>query len=708
MQDIKSLPISKGVSYLAQGYIDYAEEVISNRAIVNLYDGLKPVNRYILWSLYTNGGFKRLTKSTRVAGNVLAYHPHGDSAVYKASVPMTDRSKAFAFPLLKGSGNFGDVSSGSGASAARYTEEMLHENAQEFFNELDGVDMIPNYDATLQEPTVLPVSFPNVLVNASEGIAVGFSSKIPSFNINDVLDLCIEYLQNGECTTVIAPDFVTKGYYIQNNKELQKLMRVGTASIKLRGKVVIQGKKILVTEVAYGKPITSLKKQIQNKEIKNIVNVGNISDFGGATLSIECRNKSCVDSVLYDLYKDTDLQYNYHANIVVVQNGVPKTMGVWKVIETWIQWRREVVIKHLNNEVENLKQKMRESDAFMTLINMTDVKNEFVSRVSNGGRKSACEWLKEQIGDKIPDDLFKFVSTRRLDMYYDGGELKSAYDKAKAELDVIVSYLDNVDTYLIDKFKALKSRYGSSCSRRTEITNVDYNFAKEEEVQVDTSTCYYAIKDNFIKKLRYPDDNNEYDYQFEASATDILIGFDNRGRVLRVYTQDLPFCGISDMGVYLPRYFELTDEDDDYRVMWMSPLDGGTKALLYSDGTMGFLDTSEWVDTKRQVKVLKNGISQYSDLIVEVFDELPEILMVCDNEGRLGWVDTSTIKRKNRVARTRVWNIKNGNSLTSYALYNKTDLLVNLNKPSNYEAPNIRLLQSETDFRGDDTEFIGL
>lgn len=709
MQTIDNLAVTEGVRYLAKGYIDYAKEVISERAIVNLYDGLKPVNRRILYMAKVNKCDTSFRKSARLAGDTLALHPHGDSAIYKASVPMVDRSGYQAFPTLRGSGNFGDISSGRSASAPRYTEEMLHANSKEFFGEMNGIDMIPNFDATMSEPSVLPVSFPNVLVNASEGIAVGFSSKIPSFNFNDVVDLCIEYIENGECTTEIVPDFVTRGYYIKNNKEIRKLMQVGKASLKLRGKVTVQGKNILVTEVPFGKSVASLKKQIEDKDIKNIVSCGDISDYDNGTgLLIECRTKASVDEVLYSLYKDTDLQYNYNANIVVVQDGVPRTFGVHKVIQNWVEWRKKVVTKHLGVELEACKTKMRDCEAFMKLIEMTEVKDEFVRRVSVDGKSKAIEWLREQVKDVIPADEIEFVATRRLDCYHTGGKYAQQYANAKAELELIQSELADIDGTLVNQLNKLKATYGGMHERRTEVTNVDYEFAKEKEEPVkDMSPCVYALNDGFLKKMRYADTTNQYEMQFEGVASDVLVAFDNYGRVLRVYAQDIELCSQYDTGVYLPRLLELGD-DKDCRIMWIGRLDGTEKALLYNDGTMGFLDTSEWVGSGRQVRVLKNGISTEASKITWVFDELPEVLAVMDNDGRVGWVKTDTIKHKHRTARTRVWTLKKDNILTAIWGGSYVELLTLLNNSSNYEAPKLKFLESEDDYLGDGSEFIAM
>ena len=711
MSEYTDLPISNGVNYIAKGYIDYAEEVITERAIPDLYDGLKPVLRKLLWAFHEKGKKGHsLIKSTTISGDTLSYHPHNSDAIYNAGALLTDLNGFAQFPLIKGHGNLGNVSSGARPSAPRYTEMCLHENSDEVFRELDGIDFVPNFDATLQEPKVLPVSFPLVLVNPSEGIAVGFSSKIPSFNFNDVIDLTIEYLRDGECHTVITPDFTTRGYYIQNKKELLKLMKVGKANLKLRGKYMINDKEILVTEVPFGKTVESLKKQIEQKDFNGVSSVGNLSDYEhGTGLYVKCKSKGKVDETLYYLYKDTDLQYNYHANITVVQDGKPREIGVWQVIEEWVKWRRTVVTRDIECRIEECKQRMRESEAFMQLINKEDLKKEFVSIVTNKGRKPGQEFLRSNFStEEIPDDLIKMVGSRPITDYHTGGKYAGDYEVAKAELEKMHHQVDNIDETLIAQLEQIKATYGASMQRHTEVTNTDYEFVKEdEEIPVDNSTVYYTLKDNFFRKLRYGTDE-EVDYLIKGTASDTLLAFDNRGRILRIYASELGLNSPNEMGVYLPRYFEL-EEDDDYKILWMGRLDGSKKMLLYSDGNVSFLDTSEWLESGRQIRVIKNGISsQHADKVCLVFDEIPEILAVTDNDGKIGWVDTNNIKRKFRTARTKVFNLSKDSYLMGYLTTNMVDLSVLLNNMSNYEAPKVRYLVNDNDYRGTGEEFYSL
>ena len=294
--DLKSL-ISDGIFYLARGYIEYSQEVITNRALPDIYDGLKPVQRRILATLNE----KKVTsfmKSATLSGDVLHLHPHGDASVYQSLVLMTDKNGSLAFPVVAGKGNFGGVFTTDKPAAARYTNVMLHPWSKEYFGEKHGVNYIPNYDATTTEPERLPVSFPAVLINATSGIAVGFKTTIPSFNFNDVCDLVIEYIKDGKCSTVICPDFVTGGYYIKDKKELQKLMKTGVGKIKLRGKAKIKDKEILATEIPYGKTIQGIVSRIIDKNIPSIRTAYNADDkTKKLKFKVACTTKSrTIDS----------------------------------------------------------------------------------------------------------------------------------------------------------------------------------------------------------------------------------------------------------------------------------------------------------------------------------------------------------------------------------------------------------------------------
>lgn len=705
MADLENM--SEGLSTLMKGYIDYSREVITNRALSDLRDGLKPVHRYILWSLKTSKA-KNMMKCSRIAGNVLAYHPHGDDSVYQSMVLMTDKHGSLAYPLLAGQGGFGGFYKTDQPAAKRYTEAMLSDLADEFFGELNGVDMIPNFDSTLTEPTVLPVSFPVILVNSMSGIAVGFKSKMPSFNFNDVIDLTIEYLENGECKTVIVPDFVNGGYYVKNNKELMKLMMTGTGKLKLRGKLKIEGKEITIYEFPAEKTIQGLKKQIDDKDINGVSSTGDFDDYKGAGLWVQCTSKNRVDEVIYSLYKDTDLQCTFNADMTVLCNGEPRRMGVWDIVAEWCKWRRSVLIKEYQVQLESCREAVKEAFAFVTVVSDIEKRDEIRRLLDYEGTASAEKFILDNYDNEIvTPELASWIVRRGANNFRDGGKYKQKYEDMQVRIKQLEGYIENIDQTIINQLKALKSRYGHRFPRRTEVTTKDYDFSQLQEVEaMDETPCEYVYKNGFLKKLQFTVGNEDADFIVSAKASDTLVAIDNRGRVLRIYCSDLPYNTATDTGTYLPRYFGL-DETDDYKIYYIGVLDGSTKMILYKDGNVGFLDTSEWVDVRRQVKVLEIGIStSHAHLVGAVLDEVPEMIFVTDTFGKVGFEYTENIARKCRTAKTRVFNLSKLAELDSYYACSVAEGMLLFNDLARYQAPKLAKIPNfELDFKGDIESF---
>ena len=662
--------VTLGVSYLTEGYIDYAREVIANRALPNVYDGLKPVNRRILVTFYKDKkSAEQFIKCARLTGNVLALHPHGDAAVYAALVLMTDKNGSLAFPSVEGSGNFGGVYKDDPPAASRYTEAKLSKSAEEYFGEMDGVNIVPNFDSTTTEPEVLPVNFPAVLVNATSGIAVGFRSNMPSFNFTDVCNLVTEYIDKGHCETVIYPDFVTGGYYVKNDKELQKLMRTGSAKLKLRGKATVAGKEIQVTEVPFGKTIQGIIKQINDKNIPSIRNAYDTDDFEhGCGFTVDCTNKQRVQEAQYALYRDTDFQYTYSADMTVVKDGVPVKMGVWDIIKVWTEWRKEVLRKAYYSRIEGLRKSMRESKAFMTIIN-SEHKEELIKIITTQGKDKGRLFVREKFTrEEVPEDLISWVCDRSISAYHTGGKYATEYATAELEMKKYSDALMDLGAVIKKQMQALIKKYGARLPRMTEVTNVDYAFETQSKQNItDNSTYFYGITNGFIKKCIASPSNVEF--ELIGKTNDVIMCLDNRGRILRVYGDDLPLTSLTEMGQYIPRLCNL-DEKDDYKITYACLIRGQKLMMLYKDGNVGFIDTNEWIGNNRKVKVIENGINKLSaPLLGKVFDvdKLPEYIMATDSKGRIGYFCTTDLKEKNRTARTRVLTISGEASLDSYA-----------------------------------------
>lgn len=659
--------ISSGVKYLGDGYIEYCQEVITDRALPSIRDGLKPVQRRILFTLANRKDKGSPVKSARLAGDVLALHPHGDASIYASMVLMTDNNGSMAFPLLKGTGNFSSVIDTEKAAADRYTEVAYPPQADEYFGEMDGVTFVPNFDSTTSEPLELPVSFPAVLVNASSGIAVGFRSNMPSFNFVDVCNLVKEYIHDGKCHTVIMPDFVTGGEYVQDNKELLKLMQTGKAHLVLRGKYVVNGKKIDVIELPYGTKIQNLVTQINNLESDYIKNAYDASDKDhGIAFSVICRNKDHVNEAVYQLYKDTNFQYTYNADMTAIDGGKPVAKGVWGIIESWVTWRREVLEKEYKFRLKNAEQAVRESKAVMAVVNDRAKCLEFVRIVAEEGKGNGAEYLRQNFSEEeVPSDLRDFITGRALSVFNNGGKYKAQFTNYSAEIKVLQNNLADIDAVISKQMDNLIDKYGSQYPRKTQISNISYNFeeaekkAKAEAVPVkDTSICYYMMRNNFLKKFRTVPDAEPNSVIIAGTASDVLFAIDNCGEILRIYGEDIPYTLGADTGVYLPTYCGVDNEfysQDNYLLTYISKVeDDKTLTLLYRDGCVGTLDVSE-LNTAKKSKLIRKGISaSEAPYLCGVFDSLPEVIVCTTTDNRLGWFYSKDIQKKGRTAKERM------------------------------------------------------
>lgn len=686
---------------IMQGYIDYAQTTIAERALVDGRDGLKSVQRRILYAMLElskkNKGFM---KCLDIIGKSSLYHPHGGDAIYQALVNLTDAKGGMNIPLIEGYGAFGSAVSNEGAAAYRYTEAKLHKECEDYFDEMNGIKMIPNFNATLEEPTLLPVKYPALLCNPSSGIAVGFSSNIPSFNFNDVLDLTCEYIEKGKCTTVIMPDFPTKGYYIRNDAELMKLMTKGKASLKLRGKVEVQDKSINIVEFPYGKTIQCILREIKTHNIQGIKNASDYQDHSADVLGVECTAKNRVQQVLMDLYRDTSLQSPFSAELTTVIDGAPVLMGVWDYVKVWVEWRREVLKKQYEYELKAYKAGVREPIAFMEILRDTNVRDKVVDLAVHTGSEEAVKYILEHCDNtKVDYELAKWAVRRGLNNFRNGDKYKKQYDDAMRTIKDLEDKLADIDKEILRQLKDLKARKGHLHPRQTEVTDVDYTFEKvEKEVLVDDSSCAFYIHDGFINKLRAPANTVPRGYQIMGKANDVLWGFDNYGHIFRIYAEHLPYDSVSGVGVYIPKYAGIKEQDA--RVIYVGTLDGKVKTIMYADGNIAQVDTAEWIDNVKQVKYLQNGISTTGTDTIGWVVDMPEegTLVGINSRGQVAIKRLKDIVYKSRTARTRVFRMQDA-ELTSIAVLSDAELFDTMPRFFEYEAPVMRNITDASDFK---------
>lgn len=672
--------------YLYKAYVDFAITLITERAIPAI-DGLKPAQRRIMVvakEFYDKrAGF---IKSKKIMSDVIGrLHPHGDC--YDVAVKMVDSRNAFNVPLIKGTGNFGSVFSSKSASAQRYTEMQMHDNAKEFFGEMNGVKYRPSFDEKETEPILLPVSYPSILVNSTNGIAVGISSYIPSFNISDVIDATIEYMETGDIAEPLIPDFPSGGTYVQNDEELWKIMETGVGKIKMRGNVEIDGSEIIIKDLPYGVTAEKIMKQVagedglmSNEGSRYIDDIKNLTGRNGFKISVYCSNANYVQTVLMLLYKKTDLQTTVTTQMNVIVDGKPELLGVKGIIREWCRFRKDVIVRQTEHDKSKLEKSLKISKAKYLYTKETDIVDKVIELLRAKKRAEARDYLQECFTELDKDDI-KTLLGMSISSLGDNDVFESEIQEYTNKIEVLNKRIADPSPAVIEDLRRVQGYY-KSYKRHTLISDRDYVFETKEEVVIDNSPCYVLIKDNFIKKVTrnsYFKEEN-YDLVLDCKASDTLLGIDNFGRVIRVYLKDIEYTTSDKVGTYLPQYLDL---DDSFDLLWLDLLTEATKMLIYSDGRIGMLDMSEWYGNSRCVKVIEKGVSAEVDKLIGVID-VPETLIVYTSKGRCGIEYLENIIVKSRTARKLTFKLEAGERITAYAPLTKVESIKVLSNHSKY------------------------
>lgn len=684
MSDLIYQGDSEAIRLCAEGFQEYSEELAVNRSFPSIHDGFKPVQRRGVFAFKDNKVTKP-TKSTKGVGYVMAIHPHGDGSIYDAMVRMTASNGSVKPHILDSDGNTGHSTKDNGHAAMRYTSMWLSPLALDLFlDDMEGVEWKDTETDEGQEPVALPAKFPMALTANAQGMGVGIANRVPSFNFLDVVNLTREYIKDGLKfnNQIIYPDFPNGGIVVANNVEMAKLMATGRASIKSRARIEIQKRDIVVTELPYDKTdvkVVNRIKELVRSNKEKLTKTGkpnpNYCKFPWVTsedhviletghnnfgIRIRCRKAADVTEVLNTLFRKGILQNKFTSSLIFTNGKGIMIKGVYGVIEEWHRFRRKVLTKKFNTLIDSFKNEMVTLGYFLKLVNDAPNRDEYLKLLTKGEAGSASEFLVELFPD-IPQDTATWISNRRAISFRDGGKEARRYDTLKATVDEYQNNLSDLDTYIYNELTRIAKTYGKDYPRLTEITFKDYVFTKREEVvEEDTGFAGFIIyKDGRIVKSRtvegYDSDSPEIMTIIKAQANSTLIGFDYVGNLLRVYGNDLPY-GSTD----LLSYFGVQGLVGNYRLMYMTLMDGSTKRLLYRDGRMSVLDTSEFIGKKNRKRLIRNGVPEdIGDTLLEVFNEedLDEYLYVADESGKLalGIVDWKALTVKSRLGRTRAF-----------------------------------------------------
>ena len=471
----------------------YSKYIIQDRAIPDVRDGLKPVQRRIMYSMYKekNTYDKPYKKSARAVGDVMGkYHPHGDSSIYDAIVRMSQDFK-MREPFVDMQGNNGSID-GDSAAASRYTEARLSKISNEMLRDIDKDTVVfaPNYDDTLLEPTVLPSRFPNLLVNGTTGISAGYATNIPPHNLGEVIDATIYRIDNPNCRLdtllnyVKGPDFPTGGQAIGKNG-IKEAYETGRGRILIRSKLSIEKNKIIITEIPYEVNKQLLVKKIDeiriDKKIDGIIDVRDESDKNGLQVTIELKKDANSKNILNYLYKNTELQVSYNYNMIAIVNRRPMQLGLIQILDAYIAHQKEVVTRRSNFDLAHAKKRYHIVEGLIKAISILD---EVIKTIRGSKNKADAiqnlikkyEFTEEQATEIVNLQLYRLTNTDIIVLQ----DEKNNLERIMAMLEAILASPDKLNTVIKEELKKIKKEYASP--RRTEIID------EVEEIKIDTTS----------------------------------------------------------------------------------------------------------------------------------------------------------------------------------------------------------------------------
>lgn len=654
---------------MQKSYIDYAMSVIIARALPDVRDGLKPVQRRTLYDMYELGirYDKPYRKSARIVGDTMGkYHPHGDSSIYDALVVMAQDFKK-GLPLVDGHGNFGSIE-GDGAAAMRYTEARLQKVTQEaYLADLDKnvVDFMPNFDETEKEPVVLPVKVPNLLVNGAEGIAVGMATSIPPHNFGEVIDGVIAYMKNPDITTaemmqyIPGPDFPTGGI-IANKDDLPAIYESGVGKIKIRGKIEIEkgkgGKdRMVITEIPYtmiganiGKFLNDVYGLVESKATSDITDITNQSSKEGIRIVLELKKGADIEALENLLYKKTKLEDTFGVNMLAVADGRPETMGVVPIIRHHVKFQYEIATRKYQTLLAKEQDKKEIQEGLIRACNVIDLIIEILrgSRSIKDAKACLTDGNTDHITFKNPSSKIMAQQLNFTDRQAQailemrlykliGLEIEALMKEHDETLKNIAKYEDILEhrssmaKVIIKELTAFKKAYGKE--RKTVIDNLKEAVVAAKKIEEQDVVFlmdrfgYAKIVDTSVYERNKEAANAEYRHIFTCKNTDKICIFTDKGQMHLLKVLDLPYGKFRDKGTPIDNLCNYDSKEEN--VVYLAGLEHvSSHRMLFGTkyAMIKVVDGMEFVVAKKTTAATKLG-------------EEDEVLTVCPLEEMIHW-----------------------------------------------------------------------
>ncbi len=651
---------------LTGNYMPYAMSVILSRAIPEI-DGLKPSHRKLLYTMYNMGLLQGGTiKSANIVGRTMQLNPHGDAAIYETMVRLSRGNEALLYPFVESKGNFGKAySKNMMYAASRYTEAKLAPICHELFDDikLDTVDFVDNYDNTMKEPTLLPVTFPTILCNVTTGIAVGMASSIASFNIKEICDTTVALMKNPDhiiSDTLVAPDFVGGGYILYNKSELDKIYETGRGSVKVRAKYTYD-KKYNCIDITQIPPTTTSEavidkvvELVKSNKIKEISDIRDETDLSGLKITIDLKRGVDADKFMLKLYKMTPLQDSFSCNFNLLIKGRPVVLGVKGILLEWIDFRLECIRRRITFNLDKKRKQLHllkglskillDIDKAVKIVRETESESEVVPNLMIG------------FGiDEIQAEYVAEIKLRHLNREYILKRIKDIeqLENDIADLEATLASKNKMKKIIIGELDAVAEKYDSG--RKSEVLyDADEELPAEVIEIADYPVTLFLSEQGYLKKIKTANlrmsgeqkvkEGDRMLPEIECSNKDELLFFTNNHQVYKSKADDFADTKASVLGEYVPSKLDM---DEGEQVVYMAVLSeySGYMLFAFENGKLAKVDISAYA-TKTNRKKLINAYSNKSPLAGAIYIKEDTDIVLSSSGGRKLLINTAGILPK--------------------------------------------------------------